>query len=399
MKNTVYLLICIVLCSFQGCSNKKLSKQEHRIYTGAEQTEQYISNLKSKQVAIVANHTTLINETHLVDSLLALGINVQKIFSPEHGFRGSADAGEFIDNEKDQKTGLQVVSLYGRNKKPLPGDLENIDVVVFDLQDVGVRYYTYISTMHYVMEACAENGVEMLILDRPNPNGYYIDGPVLDTTYRSFVGMHPVPIVHGMTIAEYARMINGEGWLKNGIKCSLSYIPCKNYTHDSLYKITIPPSPNLQNMRAIYLYPSLGFFEGTVLNVGRGTEFPFQVFGGPELHNVKFTYTPKSMNGSSKNPKHKNQICYGVDLRNINIDHLVALKKINLEWLIFGYENSPDQDDFFNSFFYNISGISALNKQVIKGVSAEKIRESWHPDLKEFQKIRKQYLLYPDFED
>ncbi|MDY6800237.1 MAG: DUF1343 domain-containing protein [Bacteroidota bacterium] len=399
MRNTIYLLICIVLCSWQSCCTQKKTVQKVAIQTGAEQTEEYIPLLKNKKVAIVANHSTMINGTHLVDSLLALGIDVKKIFSPEHGLRGSVEAGELVDNDIDPKTGLPVVSLYGNSKKPLYEDLANIDIIVFDLQDVGVRFYTYISTMHYVMEACAENNVEMLVLDRPNPNGYYIDGPVLDSTYQSFVGMHPVPIVHGMTIAEFAQMINGENWLKNGLKCDMDVITCKNYTHDSLYQLSIPPSPNLQNMLAIYLYPSLGFFEGTALNVGRGTDFPFQVFGGPELQNAEFTYKPRSINGFSKNPKHKNQKCYGVDLRNIDIEQLVALRKINLEWLIFGYQNSTDKENFFNSFFYNISGSSTLNKQIIEGLSAEEIRESWQPELEKFKKIRNKYLIYPDFKD
>ncbi len=401
MKNTIYLLICIVLGSLQGCScsNNKFTHQQLTIETGAEQTEKYIPLLKNKNVAIVANHSTMVNGTHLVDSLLALGIDVKKIFSPEHGFRGSADAGELVDNAIDPKTGLQVVSLYGNSKKPLSKDLEKIDLVVFDLQDVGVRFYTYISTMHYVMEACAENKVEMIILDRPNPNGYYIDGPVLDTAYQSFVGIHPVPTVHGMTIAEFAQMINGESWLNNELKCDLIVIPCANYTHDSLYQLSIPPSPNLQNMLAIYLYPSLGFFEGTALNVGRGTDFPFQVFGSPELQNAEFTYKPRSINGFSKNPKHKNLKCYGVDLRNINIKHLTALRKINLEWLIYGYQNSPDKDQFFNAFFYNISGTSELDNQIREGLSADEIRKSWKPELEEFKKIREKYLIYPDFED
>lgn len=399
MKNSIYLLICIVLCSLQSCSNQKPVFQQLTIQTGAEQTEKYIPLLKNKKVAVVANHSTMINGTHLVDSLLALDINVKKIFSPEHGLRGSVEAGELVDNDIDPKTGLPVVSLYGNSKKPLSEDLANVDIIVFDLQDVGVRFYTYISTMHYVMEACAENNVRILVLDRPNPNGYYVDGPVLDTIYQSFVGMHPIPIVHGMTIAEFAQMINGESWLKNGLKCDLDVIPCKNYTHDSLYQLSIPPSPNLQNMLSIYLYPSLGFFEGTALNVGRGTDFPFQVFGSPELQNAEFTYKPRSINGFSKNPKHKGQKCYGVDLRDIKIEKLIALRKINLEWLIYGYQNSPDKEHFFNNFFYNISGTSKLDKQIKEGLSAEKIRESWQPELEEFKKIRKKYLIYPDFKD
>ncbi len=398
MRNVFYIFICIILCAFQSCGNNHSVKIK-RIKTGAEQTEKYLPLLKNKKVAVVANHSSFINNTHVVDTLVSLGVDIIKIFSPEHGFRGKADAGEFVDNDLDAKTGLPVISLYGSSKKPHKDDLKGVDIIVFDLQDVGVRYYTYISTMHYVMEACAEHNVKMLIFDRPNPNGYFVDGPVLDTTYSSFVGLHPVPIVHGMTIAEYARMINQENWLNNELKCDLDYIPCENYTHDSLYEITIPPSPNLQNMRSVYLYPSLGFFEGTSLNVGRGTDFPFQVFGGPSLQNVDFTYTPRSINGASKNPKHKNQKCFGVDLRNISIEQLTALKKINLEWLIFGYQNSTDKESFFNAFFYNISGTSQLKEQIKEGLSAEEIRESWKQGLEEFKKIRSNYLIYPDFED
>jgi len=334
----------------------------------------------------------------LVDSLLSLGIDIEKIFSPEHGFRGKADAGEHVNNYIDKKTSLPVISLYGSSKKPNLADLDGVDVVIFDLQDVGVRFYTYISTMHYVMEACAEKNVELLILDRPNPNGFYVDGPILDTAFSSFVGMHPVPIVHGMTIAEYAQMINGEGWLGNSLQCKLSFIPCANYTHDSLYQLPVNPSPNLQNMLSIYLYPSLGFFEGTSLSVGRGTVFPFQVFGGPDLQNAEFTFTPRSINGASKYPKHENEICYGVDLRDIDIKQLITNKRINLEWLLFGYENVNNQKDFFNTFFYNIAGNRSLKENIIEGTSAEEIRVSWQSDLHEFKSIRNKYLIYKDFE-
>ena len=381
-----------------SCNGQPLENEVVRIKTGAEQTEKYISLLQNKRIALVANHTTKIKETHLVDSLLSLDVKIEKIFSPEHGFRGKADAGEHVKNYTDEKTGLSVISLYGSSKKPDLRDLDGVDLVVFDLQDVGVRYYTYISTMHYVMEACAEMNIKMLILDRPNPNGFYVDGPVLDSTYKSFVGMHPVPIIHGMTITEYARMINGESWLKGGLKCRLSFVPCANYTHDFLYELPVNPSPNLQNMHSVYLYPSLGFFEGTSLSVGRGTEFPFQVFGGPDLKNVEFTFTPKSINGASKYPKYQNQKCYGVDLRNIYIDDLIAKKKINLEWILFAYRNIKTNDDFFNTFFYNISGNNKLKEQIIQGESAESIRESWQPDLEKFKKIRKKYLIYKDFE-
>lgn len=397
MKQSKYFFFLVILF-FSGCILQSSEKERFRIKTGAEQTEKYLSLLKDRKVAVVANHSTNLNGSHLVDSLLSLGVDIIKIFSPEHGFRGLADAGEHVKNYIDDKTGLPVISLYGSSKKPDLADLEGIDIVVFDLQDVGVRFYTYISTMHYVMEACAEMNVEMLILDRPNPNGFYVDGPVLDTAYGSFVGMHPVPIVHGMTVAEYAQMINGENWLKDSLECSLSFIPCANYTHDSLYKLPVNPSPNLQNMLAVYLYPSLGFFEGTNLSVGRGTEFPFQVFGGPDMENVEFTFTPKSINGASKNPKNQDQRCYGVDLRSIHVHDLIKQKIINLEWILFGYQNVKNKKDFFNTFFYNISGNNQLKDQIIQGKSASEIRESWQVDLEKFKEKRNKYLIYKDFE-
>lgn len=397
MKQSKYFLFLGVLF-FTSCILHSSEKGSLRIKTGAEQTEKYLSLLKDKKIAVVANHSTNINGSHLVDSLLSLGVDIVKIFSPEHGFRGLADAGEHVKNYMDEKTGLPVISLYGSSKKPDLRDLEGVDLVVFDLQDVGVRFYTYISTMHYVMEACAEMNLQLLILDRPNPNGFYIDGPVLDPAYESFVGMHPVPIVHGMTIAEYAQMINGENWLKDSLICDLSYVPCYNYTHDSLYELPVNPSPNLQNMLAVYLYPSLGFFEGTSLSVGRGTEFPFQVFGGPDLENVEFTFTPKSVDGASKNPKNQNQKCFGIDLRSINIQDLIHQKKINLEWILFAYQNVKNKKDFFNTFFYNISGNNQLKDQIIQGQSDAEIRESWQSDLDTFKEKRKKYLIYKDFE-
>ena len=393
MKNSKYLFVLLIFF-WSSCSGQtNLAKME----TGAEQTEKYLPLLKGKKVAIVANHTTNINGSHLVDSLLSSGVHIVKIFSPEHGFRGKADAGEHVHNYQDSKTGLPVISLYGSSKKPQLKDLKDVDVVIFDLQDVGVRFYTYISTMHYVMEACAETGVEMMILDRPNPNGFYVDGPVLDTAYHSFVGMHPVPIVHGMTIGEFAQMINGEGWLKSGIQCKLNIIKCDHYTHDSLYQLPINPSPNLQNMLSVYLYPSLGFFEGTSLSVGRGTEFPFQVFGGPDMQNVEFTFTPISIDGASKYPKHRDTKCYGVDLRTIDKQELLNQKAIQLQWILFAYQNVKNQDDFFNAFFYNISGNEKLRKQIEQGKSEEEIRQSWQPQLDEFKQIRRKYLLYEDY--
>lgn len=397
MKSINYIIL-LTLITFVGCKIQLAKNEPQHILTGAEQIEKYVPLLKDKKVAVVANHTTNINGSHLVDSLLSLGVNIEKIFSPEHGFRGTADAGEHVKNYIDKKTGLPVISLYGSSKKPNLSDLDYIDVVVFDLQDVGVRFYTYISTMHYVMEACAEKNVELLILDRPNPNGFYVDGPILDTTFSSFVGMHPVPIVHGMTIAEYAQMINGEGWLKDALQCKLSIVSCANYAHDSLYQLSVNPSPNLQNMLSVYLYPSLGFFEGTSLSVGRGTNFPFQVFGGPDLQNVEFTFTPRSIDGASKYPKHENKTCYGVDLRDIDTKQLILNRRINLEWLLFGYKNVSNKENFFNSFFYNIAGNKTLKDQIIEGKTAEEIRESWHSDLNEFKSVRKKYLIYKDFE-
>ena len=397
MNYLKYLFLFVIFFSLSSVGQER-KKDFFSIKTGAEQTEKYVDRLKNKHIAVVANHTTNINGSHLVDSLLNLGVDIVKIFSPEHGFRGNADAGEHVKNYIDEKTGLPVISLYGDSKKPKLNDLKDIDIMVFDLQDVGVRFYTYISTMHYVMEACAEMNVELLILDRPNPNGFYVDGPILDTAYQSFVGMHPVPIVHGMTIAEYAQMVNGEKWLKNGVKCNLSFITCANYTHDSLYELPLNPSPNLQNMRSVYLYPSLGFFEGTSLSAGRGTEFPFQVFGGPDLKNAEFTFTPKSINGASKYPKYKNRKCYGVDLREIEITDLISQKEINLEWLLFGYQNIENKEQFFNSFFYNISGTEQLKNQILKGKTEKEIRKSWRSGLKKFKKIRRKYLIYKDFE-
>jgi len=394
-----YLKYFIISSIFLVCScfGQTVDKENLAIKTGAQQTSKYLHLLKNKRVAVVANHTTRINDTHLVDSLLSLNVDIEKIFSPEHGFRGMADAGEHVKDYKDKKTGLSVISLYGSSKKPKLMDLENIDILIFDLQDVGVRFYTYISTMHYVMEACAEMNIDMLILDRPNPNGFYVDGPVLDTIYKSFVGMHPVPIVHGMTIAEYAQMINGESWLKNNLTCKLDIVSCENYTHELKYKLPVNPSPNIQNMHAVYLYPSLGFFEGTSLSAGRGTEFPFQVFGGPDFKKTDFMFTPRSINGASKYPKHQNKLCYGVDLREIDLDNLNEQKQINLEWIILAYNSVKNQDAFFKKFFYNISGTKHLRDQIVAGKSEKEIRDSWKANLDKFKEIRKKYLIYEDF--
>lgn len=375
---------------------KNPPKTKTTILTGAQQTREYLPLLKGKRIAVVGNQTSLIkskNDTslHLVDSLVSLKINIKKVFAPEHGFRGKADAGEMIKDGRDVKTGLAVISLYGSNKKPKKAQLNGIDLMVFDIQDVGARFYTYISTLHYVMEACAENNIPLLVLDRPNPNGNYIDGPVLEKAHQSFVGMHPVPVIYGMTIGEYAQMINGEGWLKNRVKCELKIIPLKNYTHQSSYSLPVKPSPNLPNDLAINLYPSLCFFEGTNVNAGRGTTKQFQVFGSPFLNEsfFKYQYTPKPMEGA-KHPKHSNKVCYGKDLSTHS-----SLNIINLEWLIRAYKNTDNQSEFFNSFFTNLAGTKKLQQQIESGFSSQEIKDSWQEDLAVFKKMRAGYLLYP----
>lgn len=360
---------------------------------GANQIELYQKIIEGKSVAAVANQTSMIGSTHLVDKLLSLGINIRVIFAPEHGFRNLADAGETIENGKDTETGISIISLYGSHLKPTAEDLKGIDVVIFDIQDVGTRFYTYISTLHYIVEACAENHIKCLVLDRPNPNGFYFDGNVLDTTYRSFVGMDPVPVVHGMTVGEYAGMLNGEGWLKNGVKCDLIVIKCKNYSHSTLYELPVKPSPNLPNQNSVYLYPSLCFFEGTSLSLGRGTSFPFQVFGSPDLPDRGFSFVPGSVPGA-KNPPLIGIKCFGTDLRNAIKDKLVPKPEINLDWLISAYQDFPDKDKFFNSYFDVIAGGPVLREQIQKGMTSKQIHDSWKEGLEKFGKIREKYLLY-----
>jgi uncharacterized protein YbbC (DUF1343 family) len=372
----------------------QVSHAQPDVLCGAQQTEMYISLLKGKNVALISNHTSLIGTVHLVDTLLKQGIKIKCVFCPEHGFRGTADAGELLGNHTDKQSNLPIISLYRKQKKPSVEELKDVDVVVFDLQDVGVRFYTYLSTLHYVMEACAEQHIPLIVLDRPNPNGFYIDGPVLDTRYSSFVGLHPVPLVYGMTIGEYAQMINGEGWLKNSVKCELTIIPCRNYTHATHYQLPVKPSPNLMNMEAVYLYPSLGLFEGTVISVARGTNFPFRAFGHPEMQNCSFTFTPHSIEGISKNPLYDNKLCHGVDLRSIRIDSLVVRQQLDLSYLRMAMKNYKGKKEFFNSFFTNLVGNKDLKQQLINGYSDEQIRESWKPGIEKFLKIRQQYLLY-----
>ncbi len=373
------------------------NKTSNDLKVGADRTTEYLSLLKGKSIAVVANQSSNINKTHLVDSLISLGVVVKKVFCPEHGFRGEKDAGEKVKTYKDSKTGLPVISLYGKNLKPSPEDLKNIDLVIFDIQDVGVRFYTYLSTLHYVMEACAENKKPLIVLDRPNPNGYYIDGPIMEDAYKSFLGMHSVPIVYGMTIGEYAQMINGEGWLKGGVKCNLNVITIGNYTHKDLYELPVKPSPNLPNMSSVYLYPSLGLFEGTIVSVGRGTDLPFQVIGHPTLQKANYKFTPVSKPGAME-PKYKGQVCNGYNLSEFGEEYLKDLKQIYLFWLVGTYQNTPDKTIFFDDNFNYHAGNATLQKQIKDGVTEDEIRKSWQPGIKKFKLIRKKYLLYKDFE-
>jgi uncharacterized protein YbbC (DUF1343 family) len=371
-------------------------KTNLEIKSGADLTFKYLPLIKGKSVAIVANQSSNIKKTHLVDSLLKLGVKIKKVFCPEHGFRGLVDAGETVATEKDAATGLTIITLYGKNKKPLPEDLKNVDVMIFDIQDVGVRFYTYLSTLHYVMEACAENKKQLIVLDRPNPHGYYIDGPVLEPAYKSFLGMHPVPLVYGMTIGEYAQMINGEGWLQNGEHCDLTVIPLVGYSHKDLYELPVRPSPNLPNMTAVYLYPSLGLFEGTIVSVGRGTDLPFQVIGHPTMEHTNYNFTPQSK-PAAKEPKYKGEECHGYNLVDFGSQYMKNLKKLYLFWLIGTYQSTPDKEHFFDDNFNYHAGNATLQQQIKEGKTEDQIRQSWQPGIMTFKLVRKKYLLYPDF--
>jgi uncharacterized protein YbbC (DUF1343 family) len=376
-------------------AKSKITTNVDTVILGAERPGIYVPKLQGKRVALVVNQTSMIGSKHIVDSLIKLGVDVRIIMAPEHGFRGKADAGEVIANEKDGKTGLPIISLYGKHKKPLPEDLANIDIVIFDIQDVGARFYTYISTLHYVMEACAENSKVLMIFDRPNPNGHYVDGPVLEPAFKSFVGMHSVPVVHGMTIGEYANMVNGEGWLSNGAKCKLDIIHCKNYDHKYFYTLPVKPSPNLPNQRAIYLYPSICFFEGTNLSLGRGTEKQFQVIGHPGLKD-DFSFTPQPNEGA-KDPILKGQLCYGEDLSELPFSTIRDTNQLNIAYLISYYKKCKEKGiPFFleNKFIDKLAGTSKLREQIIAGKSEKEIRATWKSDLDQFNITRKKYLIY-----
>lgn len=394
ITNKPLIILLCLLGITQGVSSQTFISNE--IIVGAEQINQYFPLLIGKKVALTANQTSMVNQQHLADLMLAEGIELQFVFSPEHGFRGNADAGQKVVDGRDSKTGLSIISLYGRHKKPTEEDLKGIEIVVFDIQDVGVRFYTYISTLHYIMEACAENHIPLLVLDRPNPNGFYVDGPILDSTASSFVGMHPVPLVHGMTIGEYALMINEEKWLTDSIHCDLLVVPCKNYNHNTLYELPVKPSPNLPNIRSIYLYPSLGLFEGTVMSVGRGTSFPFQVFGHPNLKSNEFEFTPKPMYGA-KNPKLNGKLCKGYDMRTIVLSD-IRKNGFTLKYIIEAYRKLIKHTEFFNTFFYRLAGSHTLQQQIETGMSESEIKEMWQQDIQRFKQKRKKYLLYDDFE-
>lgn len=402
MSNSKLLVVSFFICMFSlpivlmgqsGISNKYVVAPQ----VGAEQLSEYLPILAGKRVGIIANQTSFVGNCHLVDTLLSLDINVVKVFGPEHGFRGNHADGAHISNEKDKKTGLPVISLYGNNKKPTQEQLKDVDILVFDIQDVGCRFYTFISTMTYGMEAAAEKGIPFLVLDRPNPNGFYVDGPVLEKGFESFVGMHQIPIVHGMTVGEYAKMVNGEKWLKNGITVDLKVIPCLGYNHHTLYKLPIAPSPNLPTMESIYLYPTLCLFEGADVSVGRGTEKPFEIIGAPWWKEGRYAFTPKSIPGVSDNPKFKDQKCYGYDLHDFG-NVVRGLKSIYIFWILDAYKNAPDKAKFFNSYFDKLAGGSTLRNQIIAGKSEAEIKKSWEEGIKEFKQIRKKYLLYKDFE-
>ena len=369
--------------------NKGIKYNRNAIKTGADNYEMYLPLLKNKKVGIITNQTGILsNKTHLVDFLSEQKIVIQTIFAPEHGFRGTADAGEHVIDGKDPKTGLSIISLYGDNKKPKPAQLNGIDMMLFDLQDVGARFYTYISSLHYVMEACAENGIPLIILDRPNPNGNIVDGPLLEKEFTSFVGMHPIPLLHGMTIGEYAKMINGEKWLKNGVFCELKVIPCTNYNRKMAYSLPVKPSPNLPNDQSINLYASLCFFEGTNVSVGRGTEIQFQIYGSPFLTKTNFSFTPKP-NFGAKDPLYNGKECFGEDLTTYP-----KLKQLELKWLIKAYQNTEDKSKFFNAFFTKLAGTKKLQQQIESGTSESKIRMSWQKNLNAFKNMRIKYLIY-----
>ena len=401
------LLAAVLITAFNQPPKKTsvdaISKKDS-IITGADQTEKYIPYLRGKRVAILANQTSIIGNKHMVDSLQSLGINIVKVFGPEHGFRGNASAGVHVADEVDSATGIPIVSLYGKKNKPTKEDLADVDIMIYDIQDVGVRFYTNINVLARLMEACAENDKELLILDRPNPNGYLIDGPVLDMQFKSGIGMFPLPMAHGLTVAEFAQMANGEGWLTNKVKCKLKIVPVANYKHSMMYTLPVKPSPNLNTQQAVMLYPSTCMFEAVYVNHGRGTMYPFTVLGAPYYKGIySFSFTPRSIKGMAESPIFMDSVCYGIDLRNYDVNKLVQSKKINLEWIMELYKNSPEKEKFFDSKLSKQMsrielqiGHKDFRRQIMEGVPESEIRKSWEPGLSNYKKMRQKYLLYPD---
>ncbi len=382
----IRLLLTLCIFSVFACS------QAQNLQLGAERMDEYLSELEGKRVALVVNQTSVINNTHLVDTLVSRGINIVKVMAPEHGFRGEAPDGAKIDDSRDEKTGISIVSIYGKTKKPSPEMLEDVDILIFDIQDVGVRFYTFISTMHYIMEAAAENDKQVIVLDRPNPNGMYVDGPVKDDDINGFVAMHPIPIVHGLTVGELAKMINGEGWLNNSVASDLKVVSMKGWDHNSTYSLPIKPSPNLPNNNAIALYPSLGLFEGTVVSVGRGTDSPFEIIGYPKPSLGTYTFTPQP-NAGSKYPPLEGKKCFGMSFSGTETPGVLTLKH-----LLTYYSELKKDTTFFRSYINLLSGTKDFRKQVEEGWTEEQIKATWQPKLNEYKAMRKKYLLYPDFE-
>jgi uncharacterized protein YbbC (DUF1343 family) len=400
-----FLAASLLLLSMTVGHEKKIIPADEvpaNILTGADQTEKYIPYLKGKRVAILANRTSRIGEKHLVDSLKTRGVNIVKVFGPEHGFRGNASAGVDVADQTDPGTGIPIISLYGSKKKPSKEDMADVDLMIYDVQDVGCRFFTYINVLALLMETCATYNKELLILDRPNPNGYLVDGPILDMSLKSGIGMFPLPISHGLTVAEFAQMLNGEGWLAGKVKCKLKIIPVANYDHNMYYELPVSPSPNLNTQQAIMLYPSTCLFEGTYLNHGRGTYYPFTVLGSPELKGkYSFSYTPASIKGMSETPLHMNQECYGLDLRKYEIDKLIKSKRVNLQWMMELYKAYPYKEKFFDSKLSKemgdigkLTGSPLFRKQIIDGASEATIRKSWEPGLSRYKQMRKKYLIY-----
>ena len=399
-RSLLFSLVLVIIFEVLAQPSRNVNP---KLQTGAEQTGKYIPYLKGKKVGIMANQSSRIGNRSTVDSLVSLGIRIVKIFGPEHGFRGKASAGTAVNDDIDPLTGIPVISLYGKTNKPTPAQMKGLDVLIFDLQDVGCRFFTTNQALHRIMEACAENKVELMIFDRPNPNGYFVDGPILEDSFKSGIGMHPIPITHGLTMGEFALMINGQGWMKNKAKCKLNIIKVSDYTHDTPYELPIFPSPNLNTAQSISLYPSTCLFEGTYLNHGRGTYFPFTVLGAPALKGkYQFSYTPAGIPGMAETPLHQDKECYGLDLRNYDLEKLRKSKKVNIKWMMELYAAYPDKEKFFDSrqskemgVIERLVGTSLFRKQIIEGASEEEIRKSWEPGLSNYKKMRKKYLIYP----